>query len=82
VSHNRSAAALRVIMRRWHVFLECGLAVCFGLALLACWYFDLHGYWWLLCGLGIVSTLIGTLADINAYFDTRQRLRAIDKSGA
>jgi hypothetical protein len=76
---NRSAAQLLRTMRNWRLraWWGTGMAVVCAAGILACWYFQARGFWWLLSILGVVSALIGVLADNNAYYGTRQRIAEI-----
>ena len=78
----RSAAQLRVMMRRWRqrAWIGVGLALFSGLGVAACWRFHAHGFWWFLSITGVVSALIGILGDINAYHDTKKRVAEIERA--
>jgi hypothetical protein len=80
----RSAAQLRVMMRRWRqrAWFGVGLAAVAGLGLLACWSLRAHGFWWFLSIAALVSALIEILADINAYHDTKKRVTDMEKPAA
>jgi hypothetical protein len=80
----RSAAQLRVIMRRWQqrAWLGVGLTAVSVLGLLACWSLRAHGFWWFLSIATLASALIEVFADINAYHDTKKRVADMEKPAA
>ncbi|HVX64138.1 MAG TPA: hypothetical protein VHC19_26180 [Pirellulales bacterium] len=45
-----------------------------------CWYFQAHGFWWILSVLGVLSAAIEVSADISAYFNTKRRVAEIERS--
>jgi hypothetical protein len=77
----RSAAQLRVMMRRWRkrALVGVGLAFVSGVGVVACWRFRANGFWWFLSITAVVSALIGISGDINAYFITKRRVAAIER---
>jgi hypothetical protein len=76
-----SAAQLRVMMRRWRqrVWWGAGIGLLSVLGLIACWRFEARAFWWVLSGLSLMSSVIGVLADINAYQDTKRRVLEIER---
>jgi len=77
----RSAAQLRVMMRRWQkrAWVGVGLALLSALGVVACWRFQAHGFWWFLSITAVVSALIGISGDVCAYFDTKKRVIEIER---
>jgi hypothetical protein len=72
----RSVAQLRVaVRRRWQaVGVHCALTLLSGIALVTLSLFDVGGFWWFLCAMGVFSGLIGLFAEINAIYDTKKRI--------
>jgi hypothetical protein len=77
----RSAAQLRVMMRRWHkrAWVGVGLALFSAVGVIACWRFQAHGFWWFLSITAVVSALIGISGDVCAYYDTKKRVAEIER---
>jgi len=73
----RSAAQLRVVLVRWRqrALVGVGLATLSTAALAACWWWSALGFWWLLSALGVMSAVIEILADLNAIYDLKQRIK-------
>ena len=76
----RSAAQLRVMMRRWRqrAWITTGLAALLATGVGACWRYHAHGFWWFLSIAGVVSAVIGISGDICAYRDTKRRVAKIE----
>lgn len=76
----RSVAQLRRVARNWQqrAWLGVGLVVLSVVGLILCWTFHAHWFWWMLCGLGVMSALIEVFADLNAIHDTRKHIAQLE----
>lgn len=72
----RNVTQLRRVARNWRqrAWLGVGLAMFCSFGLVLCWSFEANWFWWLLCGLGVMSSLIEVFADFNAAHDTKKRI--------
>lgn len=73
---NRSAAQLRVAMRRWRrrAWIGAGFISFTGLILLCCWYLDSDPFWQVAGIVIMIGTLVGVCSDVKAYYSARQKV--------
>ena len=82
VDSKRSIGQLRRVVKYWRLraAFGIGLVLLSAIGLSACGHFSLNWFWRFLCITGIVSGLIEIFSDINAWHDTKTRIRTIENA--